>query len=55
MFDVKSKLDIFFNFVAFSKNLNFMIVGNSLILHKNLFVKSRRRKSSFFFSNSDIV
>ena len=39
----------FFNFVALSENFNFMIVGNSLVLHKNLFVKSGRQRSSFSF------
>ena len=35
--------------MGLSEDLNLMIVGNSLVLHKNLFVKSWRQRSSFSF------
>ena len=45
---------VFFNFVVFSENFNFMIVGNSLVLH-NFICQITAVKELFFFSNSDIV
>ena len=44
----------FLNFVVFSENFNFMIVGNSLVLH-NFICQITAAKELYFFSNSDIV
>ena len=44
----------FLNFVVFSENFNFMIVGNSLVLH-NFICQVTAAKELYFFSNSDIV